>query len=41
MFGYDERFYDENVKGKIDLPSQPAKLQAMIMDDRSRKLYNK
>lgn len=41
MFGYDERFYDENVKGKIDLPIQPAKLQAMIMDDRSRKLYNK
>ena len=41
MFGYDETFYDENVKGKIDLPVQPAKLQAMIMDDRSRKLYNK
>lgn len=41
MFGYDETFYDENVKGKIDLPMQPAKLQAMIMDDRSRKLYNK
>lgn len=41
MFDYDERFYDENVKGKIDLPIQPAKLQAMIMDDRSRNVYNK
>ena len=41
MFGYDETFYDDNVKGEIDLPIQPAKLQAMIMDDRSRKLYSK
>ena len=41
MFGYDETFYDNNVKGKIDIPIQPAKLQTMIMNERSIKLYSK
>lgn len=41
MFGYDEIFYNENVDDKLDLPIQPAKLQQMIMEDRSKDLYNK
>lgn len=37
-FGYDKRFFDEYIKGNFEYPIQPAKLQAFIMEHRSREM---
>lgn len=37
-FGYDKKFFDEYIKGNFEYPIQPAKLQAFIMEHRSREM---
>lgn len=37
-FGYDEKFFTEYIKDKFEYPIQPAKLQAFIMEYRSREM---
>lgn len=37
-FGYDKKFFDEYIKGNFEYPIQPAKLQALIMEHRSREM---
>lgn len=37
-FGYDEKFFTEYIKDNFEYPIQPAKLQAFIMEHRSREM---
>ena len=37
-FGYDEKFFTEYIKDNFEYPIQPAKLQAFIMEYRSREM---
>lgn len=37
-FGYDEKFFTEYIKNNFEYPIQPAKLQAIIMEHRSREM---
>ena len=40
LFGLNENFFKSNIEGKYDMPIQPSKLQAIIMEDRANQLIN-
>ena len=40
LFDLDEGFFNSNIEGKYELPIQPAKLQAAIMEYRAETLVN-